>query len=108
MHRQRPHAIPLPTGQDLTGGTAEDILLVLDSIVAEGQGLAPDEVRALRDALAEAIDATIPDDGDPEPWEHDQPFGQRDVDSEAGLYLDVEGLAQVWTGLGHLVGTGEA
>lgn len=106
MHRQRPPVIPLPTGQDLTGGTAEDILLVLDSIVAEGQGLAPDEVRALRDALAEAIDATIPDEGEPEPWEHELPFGQPSADG--GVYLDVEGLAQVWNGLGHLVGTGEA
>ena len=108
MPRHRTHLIPLPDGPDLTGGTAEDILLVLDSIVAEGQGLAPDEVRALRDALAEAVDATIPD----EPW--GDPFGEGFAEGFGGepplanMYLDVDGLAQVWKGLGHLTGVGEA
>lgn len=106
MPRHRPDPIDPLRLVDLTGGSPHDILSVLDDLVAEGQGLAADEVRALRDSLAEAIDAldTTSEEPDAEGY-HRRASALARGD---GVYLDVAGLAEVWSGLGHLIGVGEA
>ena len=92
MTRHRSELIDSVRMVDLNGGTPDGILSVLDNLVEE-PGLGPDEVRALRDALAEAIEATEQTEEREHPPERGAPLGERDP----GVYLDVEGLAQVST-----------